>query len=309
MPRFFLATNDVESTSISFNKQREATAEKVLHEGMPALLDLYRHYNIRATFFFTGEIAEQYPELVRMIIPDKHEVACHGYSHADEYAFDKLGYHDQLNHLRKAKAILEDIAGTRVISFRSPALRVNEFTPQALQEAGFEIDSSISSQRADSIFSFGTMQKMNRLAAPRKPYFTSNHNLARRGKSGIYEIPVSAFAIPYLGTFMRISPFVTRRLRNLLNWEAHRTQKPVVFLIHPNECFVEQDNDIAARRSSNPVKYLLAEKLRTSLKRKNLGAATIDLYREQLNYFVEKDYSFCTLTQYRNGAIQKQEDQ
>jgi len=300
MKRYFLATNDVESTSIRYNKQRDITAEKVLKEGMPLLLELYKKLEIKSTFFFTGEIAEKYPEIVKMIIPEGHEVACHGYSHEDEFAFDKLGFHEQVSHLKQAKTILEEISGTNVISFRAPALRVNEFTPKALETAGFKIDSSIAPQRADSFLSFGALKKLNRLFSPRMPYFTSTNNLAVRRNSSIFEIPVSAFIFPYIGTFMRINPALTNMLRYLLDKESTFTGKPVNFLIHPNECITEEDDDTVARRSTNDIQYLLAEKLRTKLKLRNLGPEAVDLYEEQLQFFKDKGYTFCTLAQYKN---------
>jgi peptidoglycan/xylan/chitin deacetylase (PgdA/CDA1 family) len=303
MQRYFLATNDVESTSIKYNKQRDLTAEKVMREGMPLLLNLYRELGITSTFFFTGEIAEKYPDVVRMVLPDGHEVACHGYSHADQDAFDRLGYHEQVRQLATAKAILEDISGTKVVSFRATALRVNEFTPRALEDTGFEIDSSIASQRADSFFSFGALRKLNRLTAPRIPYYTSSNNLAHKGDSSILEIPVSALLIPYIGTFMRISPVLTGYLKYALHQEAMLSGKPINFLIHPNECFVETDEDEMAKRSDNPLQHLLADKLRTGLKQKNLGAQAISLYREQLKFFKSKDYDFVTLVQYKNEAL------
>jgi len=303
MKRYFLATNDVESTSIKFNKQSDKTAEKVLKEGMPILLALYKELDIKSTFFFTGEIAEKHPDIVRMVLPDGHEVACHGYSHADEDAFDILGYHEQVRHLNKAKAILEDISGAKVISFRAPALRVNEFTVRALEDTGFEIDSSISSQRADSFLSFGAWKKLDRIIAPRLPYYTSKNSLARKGRSTILEVPISSLVLPYIGTFLRISPALTNCLRSALHRECQLTGKPINFLIHPNECITEEEEGTMARRSSNPIKYLLAEKLRTQLKQKNLGLNAIRLYKEHLTYFKDRDYAFCTLRDFKAETI------
>lgn len=303
MQRYFLATNDVESTSIRFNKQRAITAEKVVGEGIPLLLNLYRELGIKSTFFITGELAEKYPDAVRMVIPDGHEVACHGYSHEDADAFDLLGYHEQKKQLEKAKGILEDISGTRVVSFRAPALRVNEFTVRALEDTGFEIDSSIASQRADNLFSFGALRKLNRLSAPRLPYFASKNSLAAKGDSSILEVPISAFIIPYIGTFMRLNPAITGYLRSLLHREAQLTGKPINFLIHPNECILENDDDEMGKRSENILKHLLADKLRTYLKQKNLGLAALALYKEQLQYFIEKGFKFSTMSNYKQAAF------
>ena len=46
-----LMTNDVETTSIINGGLRVETGEIVAQEGMPALLDLYAKYDVKATFF------------------------------------------------------------------------------------------------------------------------------------------------------------------------------------------------------------------------------------------------------------------
>ena len=63
-----------------------------------------------------------------------------------ERAFDMLSYEEQVNGLKKAKTVIEGVAG-RVESFRAPMLRINEATVRALEEAGFKTDSSVASQR------------------------------------------------------------------------------------------------------------------------------------------------------------------
>lgn len=51
MKNYFLATNDVELTSIRFNKQRLKSGELVMKEGLPRLLELYAKYEVKGTFF------------------------------------------------------------------------------------------------------------------------------------------------------------------------------------------------------------------------------------------------------------------
>jgi peptidoglycan/xylan/chitin deacetylase (PgdA/CDA1 family) len=151
--KYALLTNDVETTSIWFNDLRDQTGEKVLNEGMPALLGLYRKYGIRSTFFFTAHIARLFPEIVRMAMDDGHEVGSHGKSHTKENGFDVLTFAKQKEHLVYSKKLLEDISGSEVLSFRSPALRVAPLTARALIETGFLYDSSIASQRFDFFLS------------------------------------------------------------------------------------------------------------------------------------------------------------
>ena len=43
------------------------TSTKGMEEGLPKLLDLFKKKEIRATFFVTGMIAKQYPDLIYRI--------------------------------------------------------------------------------------------------------------------------------------------------------------------------------------------------------------------------------------------------
>ncbi|RYG45288.1 polysaccharide deacetylase family protein, partial [bacterium] len=47
----------------------------------PKLLDILKTAKVKATFFVIGHMAEKYPDLVRRIAADGHEVANHTYSH------------------------------------------------------------------------------------------------------------------------------------------------------------------------------------------------------------------------------------
>ncbi len=292
-------TNDVETTSLTNHCLSDETGALVLKEGIPKLLDLYEKYDAKSTFFITGYIAEKYPQIVNLIQKSGHEVACHGYSHESYNAFDVLTYKKQVEHLSKSKKILEDICGQEVISFRAPALRVNEDTPKALIESGFKIDSSIASQRLDMFLSFGSLKKMKWINAPRHGYFTKYDDLSKKGESGVFEIPVISYGIPYIGTFMRISPILTSLVRQIAYWESAITNTKPVFLIHPNELFIEElDKSKFTRRSKNIVKYLLSDVIRHKLKLKNLGDNAVDLLEHQLKFFYSKNYPFSTLKDY-----------
>lgn len=289
-----LLTNDVETTSILNGGLRDETGIKVWKEGLPILLDLYAKYKVKATFFFIADFAQKYPDIVKMVQPGGHEVALHGLTHNHLHSFDSMTLEDQIRHLTTAKKILEDIAGEEVVSFRSPALRVNFDTPKALTEAGFKYDSSVAPQRLDMFMSLGSKNKLQWLKAPRVCYRTANDNLARRGNAGIIEVPVSSFVVPYIGTFMRISPVCSRLIRSLLYWETHNAEGKVInFLIHPNEMITEVDLHLQTeRRATNFVAYLLSDVLRHKLKLKNLGEPCVGLFEKEIRYWQKKGYSF-----------------
>ncbi len=290
-----LITNDVETTSIINHKLRDKTGEYVLTQGMPRLLDLYDKYGVKATFFYTGHIAQLYPEVVMMAFERGHEVGSHGLTHEVGQAFDVLSPEEQLSHLRQSKRILEDITGEKVVSFRAPAARVGKKFPLVLKEAGFKVDSSVSSQRMDMMFSFGAMKKLNWLVSPRKAYFVRDNNIFRKGESEVLEAPISALVFPYTGTFMRIVPALNRMTRRVLHWETLCNGRQFVFLTHPNE-FIDEDRETSEieRRASNYISYLLGDVLRHKLKVKNLGEQALPIYERELVFFQGKGFEFIT---------------
>ena len=299
--KYCILTNDVETTSILNNCLSDKTGEKVLNEGMPLLLELYAKYNIKSTFFFTGYIAEKYPEVVKIILPYGHEVASHGYSHEFNMAFDVLSLNDQIDHLTRSKSILENISGQDVTTFRAPAARVNKNTAIALNKTGFKIDSSVASQRFDMFLSFGGLKKLNWLLSPRIPYYTKENDLWKKGSGPIFEIPISALIMPYIGTTMRIFPYISRQLRHILHLETKITGKPIVFLTHPNEFLDEElENEKIQRRSSHYISYILGDVIRRELKLKNLGKKALPLYEREIEFFISKGYEFLTCKEYHN---------
>ena len=293
--RICLITNDVETTSILNHKLRDKTGEYVLNQGMPRLLDLYEKYGVKATFFYTGHIAQLYPDVVRMAHERGHEVGSHGLTHEVSKAFDVLSPEEQLSHLKQSKQILEDIIGEEVVSFRAPAARVDKKFPLIMKEAGFKVDSSVSSQRLDMMFSFGALKKLHWITAPRKAYFTQTDNIFRRGDSEVLEAPISAMGFPYIGTFMRIAPGVNRLTRRMLFWETVCNGRQFVFLTHPNE-FIDEDQETTeiARRGSNFISYLLGDVIRHKLKVKNLGEKALPIYERELSFFKDKKFQFLT---------------
>lgn len=289
-------SNDVETTSIWFNTLSDETGLKVVKEGMPRLIDIYERYGIKSTFFVVGDMAQKWPEVVKLVSNAGHEVASHGWSHEVDQAFDVLSLALQIQHLSKSKKLLEDISGQEVVSFRAPALRINEHTPVALAETGYKFDSSVASQRFDMFMSFGSLNKMKWLTAPRKPYRTAPNSLFNRGNGSIVEIPLSAFIMPYTSTTMRIFPSLTAIQRRLVHLESISIGKLVVFDIHPNEFIDESDLPrVIERRAKNFASYLLADLIRSRLKVKNLGDKCRSLYEREVQYFIRKNYSFYTI--------------
>jgi peptidoglycan/xylan/chitin deacetylase (PgdA/CDA1 family) len=82
-----------------------------------AVLATLRKHDLRATFFLVGNRAEQYPELVKEIVKEGHEIGSHSYSHP---YFDRLSLVQAAREIAVAQTVLEDITGQACRLFRPP---------------------------------------------------------------------------------------------------------------------------------------------------------------------------------------------
>ena len=108
-----------------------------------AILQLLKKYEVKATFFIVGWIAEKHPEVVQAVMADGHEIGCHSYWHRRIYELTPEEFRaDTL----KAKSVLEKISNRKITSYRAPSYSITKKSLWALdilKELGFTTDSSI----------------------------------------------------------------------------------------------------------------------------------------------------------------------
>lgn len=108
--------------------------------GVPRILGLLARHGIRATFFVPGYSAQRYPDVVRAIAEEGHEIAHHSYFHENTVGMDAKTEGDMLDLGLRA---LKDVAGVRPEGYRAPMWEMNYHTPALLAERGFRYDSSL----------------------------------------------------------------------------------------------------------------------------------------------------------------------
>jgi len=86
--------------------------------GVPRVLELLNKHDIKGTFFVPGWDAERYPDSIKEIAEDGHEIAAHGYTHEN---FAKLTPNEEKEVFEKAHKILTDITGAPPRGFRAAA--------------------------------------------------------------------------------------------------------------------------------------------------------------------------------------------
>ncbi|NJE42381.1 polysaccharide deacetylase family protein [Thermococcus sp. GR6] len=127
--------------SITFDVEHDCppylTTTRGMREGLPKLLDLMAEKKIRATFFFTAEMAKRFPELVRRVIDEGHELGSHNYNHE---RLDKLSKDKGKKAIEKSIKVLREFG--EVVSFRAPNLQFPNCYYDILEKNGILVDSS-----------------------------------------------------------------------------------------------------------------------------------------------------------------------
>ena len=72
-----------------------------------SILNLFEKYNVTATFFTLGYIAEKHPELIEEIISKGHEISSHGYSHLDARKINRQEFEQDFKKSLDMKPIIE----------------------------------------------------------------------------------------------------------------------------------------------------------------------------------------------------------
>ena len=83
----------------------------------PRMLDIFRDFAVRATFFVVGGAAEQYPDLVLRMKKEGHEVGSHSYSHP---YFHRLSWSGAIREIEMSRWVLDRILGEKCKLFRPP---------------------------------------------------------------------------------------------------------------------------------------------------------------------------------------------
>jgi len=217
------------------------------------ILDLFAQHDTKATFFTLGWVAERYPQLIRRMVEEGHELASHGYSHVRVTQQTPEAFRADVI---KTKQLLEDMSGIEVIGYRAASYSINKSNMWALDvlaETGHKYSSSIYPIKHDL---YGIPD------APRFAY-------RPMGEEGILEIPITTLQMYGKklpcggGGFFRLYPYAFSR------WALQRVNKKDgqsgMFYFHPWEIDPGQPRQTGISAKTRFRHYLNLERMEKRL--------------------------------------------
>jgi polysaccharide deacetylase family protein (PEP-CTERM system associated) len=194
-----------------------------VERNIDVILELLDEADTLATFFTLGWIAERYPQVVRRIVDNGHELASHGYGHQRASDLTPKQFREDIT---RAKHLLEDLGGVLIRGYRAPSFSINRknwWAVDELENAGYVYSSSIYPVRHDHY------------GMPDAPRFAHRPN----GENGILELPPTTLTLlgrnlPAAGGgWFRLLPYSMSRW--MLRRVNEQERVPCMFYFHPWE--------------------------------------------------------------------------
>lgn len=111
-----------------------------VEKNIDRILQLLSDKDTKATFFVLGVLAKKFPNMVKKIASENHEIGSHGYSHI---MLSNLSNEQIYEDLKSSKDIIENLISKKVKGFRAPVFSITDKTYYILSELGYEYDSSL----------------------------------------------------------------------------------------------------------------------------------------------------------------------
>lgn len=108
--------------------------------GIPRLLNLFKKYNLKTTWFAPGHSIETFPDQMKMIVDAGHEIGAHGYSHENPIAMTPKQEEDVL---LKSIELIKDLTGKKPTGYVAPWWEFSNVTNELLLKHGIKYDHSL----------------------------------------------------------------------------------------------------------------------------------------------------------------------
>jgi len=104
-------------------------------EHLPDMLETLKENEAKMTFFIGGQWAEKFPNLVKKINKEGHDIGNHGYAHLHP---NQISTSKNLDEIKKTEDILYDLIGERTNLFHPPYREINSEVARAVSEKEYK---------------------------------------------------------------------------------------------------------------------------------------------------------------------------
>jgi peptidoglycan-N-acetylglucosamine deacetylase len=108
--------------------------------GAPRLVELFRRFGIKTTWFIPGHSIETFPEQMRQVAEAGHEIGVHGYSHENPIAMTAAQEEEVLD---KCIDLVTNLSGKRPAGYVAPWWEFSPITNELLLKKGLKYDHSL----------------------------------------------------------------------------------------------------------------------------------------------------------------------
>jgi peptidoglycan/xylan/chitin deacetylase (PgdA/CDA1 family) len=141
-------TFDVDTDSVLHLDHRERAPNMVSamswlkydEEAVPRILEMYRHFGLKQTFFYPAWCMERYPHLVEAILKDGHEIGAHGFLHENP---NQLSADEELYWLNRQIDVITKMTGQAPRGWRAPLYNFSKNSCDFLAQRGIIYDASL----------------------------------------------------------------------------------------------------------------------------------------------------------------------
>jgi peptidoglycan/xylan/chitin deacetylase (PgdA/CDA1 family) len=103
---------------------------------LPEILEILNRRKVKATFFVIGAQAQRYPELLKEIVLQGHELGNHSFLHNFD---DSQELEAMIQDIRKCERVIFDLTGRIPLYFRPPGGFLNDRVKEACGRTGYSI--------------------------------------------------------------------------------------------------------------------------------------------------------------------------
>src|SRR5262245_16449453 len=273
--------------------------------GLENFARFLERFRIRSTLFMVGVDFEppRHHAIIRGLAAAGHEIANHTLTHAQ--GFRTLPLADKEREVAGMEDACAAVVGRRPVGFRSPGWNMGDDAIPMLQRRGYTYDSSVHPMSLTPLFKLlhwwntssrtggdrTTLGHLRYMCAPREPYRASASSLARRGRAGVVELPVTVLPVvrvPFWAPVLLATGFdVFARLYRMLQSRGCSIQ----YQFHLSDFVDYTVGELADQVPSPRDGVYVPQALRVPLARK------LPLFERALG-MMANDYEFVTLREW-----------